>query len=71
MDDLLAVFGLGRAITLASALIVSVGALSTVPVPAVPPPRPVRLAAVKAVPPAALTQLPSARLQGRPEASRK
>ena len=37
MDDLLAVFGLGRAITLATATIVSVGALFTAPLAAGPP----------------------------------
>ena len=40
MDDLLAIFGLGRALTLATATIVSLGALSTEPLGAVPAARP-------------------------------
>ncbi len=50
MDDLLALFGLGRAITLATATIVSVGALFTAPLAAGPPPSPATLAADSAPP---------------------
>jgi hypothetical protein len=71
MDDLLAMFGLGRAITLASALIVSVGALVTPPA-AQPPPATARLAVAEPAPlPGPRPTVRGARRPVPREASRK